>query len=39
MNFIINNTMQKLPITDIIKKFKTKSDRINFMRENSKLYI
>ena len=29
--------MEKIPISELIKKFKTKNDKINFLRENSKL--
>ena len=30
---------QKFPTTEILKKFRTKTDRINFCRENSKINI
>lgn len=29
--------MQRFPMSEILKKFETKNDRINFCRENSKL--
>jgi len=31
--------IKRYPITEILKKFRTKADRINFCRENSKFFI
>lgn len=34
----IEQRMVKVPAIEIIRKLRTKADRINFCRENSKIY-